>query len=872
MAEEQSFGEWLREKREGAGLTQQGLADYLAEQGYWPSRPGSEAKSTARISNPYETLRHIELSVERQSHRPASPRAARALARWQDIPAKALPDFISRARRDLAPRTGTAGIPGLDKLRPRAGSGAGQMGGKLFGREADIDALTLLLDAPQYSLVTLVGPPGVGKTQLAIRVGALAASRFDDGVQFVDLAPLGSAGLVLPTLARALGVDEVGGQPIMQALKSYLRNKRMLLIMDNFEHVMGAVKDLLELLNACAALKLLVTSRQSLSVAGEREYMVATLPTPDPRRLPPLEEVLQFPAIQLFAERAAAKKSTFNVSEENARSIADICFHFDGLPLAIELVASRLRYLTPQELAEEGGKWLDRAEEEAPTGESRHHNLRSAIKWSYDLLSESERAIFQYMSIFSGGSSLATAQSVIEGLGTLRSRFPRLLRSLIDRSLVKHQSAGGRSRYVLLETLREYGLEQLEAGGDLLRVGNAHMRYYFEESIRVQPKYGSAEREAVLQYIDLEHDNFRAALRWAIDHGEQELACLMSGSLAPYWYFRNYFTEAHAWLKEALQRADERSITPGRALALFGLGLVLRPQSRFEEARAALDASVALWSELLKGATDQLDIDQCTWYLAFAQLIRGLVALNQYDKEAHSFELTSLKLFELTQDPYGQAMSNVYLGSYELQENGDADAARPYFTRALDLYRTMNDDWGLACAYEGLGRISLEGGDLEGADELLKKALDYSRRSGERTLVMWVLSSLGFASIKQGNVEASIEYLQEGIGISIQSSDEAMLTGFLELYIVLADLREDWQRAAVLYGARENISSRLDPRIRPLNRSAFAGAVERASTALGGEAWERHRARGLIMTNEEAASYARPAPDPGPDPSLTSTS
>ncbi|HST03308.1 MAG TPA: hypothetical protein VLQ48_01080 [Chloroflexia bacterium] len=248
--------------------------------------------------------------------------------------------------------------------------------------------------------------------------------------------------------------------------------------------------------------------------------------------------------------------------------------------------------------------------------------------------------------------------------------------------------------------------------------------------------------------------------------------------------------------------------------------------------------------------------------------------MNQYDKEAHSFQLTSLELFKRTQDPYGQAMSNVHLGSYELQENSAADAARPYFTRALELYRAMNDDWRLACAYEGPGRISLEGRDPGGADDLLKKALDYSRRSGEKTLVMWVLSSLGFASIKQGNVEASVEYLQEGVGISIQSSDDAMLTGFLELYIVFADLREDWQRAAVLYGARENISSRLDPRIRPLNKSAFADAVERASTALGGEAWERHRARGLIMTNEEAASYALPAPDPdpGPNPSLTSTS
>lgn len=849
MSEEEPFNEWLRERRREAGLSQQDLADHLVYNDYWPlsrSATGAKLSDSDRNPNPYETIRKIELGADRKSYRPPSARAALALARWQGVPARDIPDFVSRARRGLAPHTRTTlRNAGRDRLR----------GGKLFGRDADIQAVTHLLETPEYALITLVGPPGVGKTQLAVRVSSEVELKFADGVLFVDLAPVSAPDLVLPTIARSLGVDEVGGQPIMQALKGYLRNRQILLILDNFEQVMKATGDVLELLNAGTGVKLLVTSRQSLNVAGERVYHVLALPTPDPRRLPPLEELARFPAIQLFVERAAAETYDFQVNQENGQSVAELCYHFDGLPLAIELVASRLRYLTPQELSEGALRWLDLAAEEVAEGEHRHHNLRSAIEWSYVLLSESEQLVFQCLSIFRGGCSLSAAEAIIAALGEMQERFPTLLRSLIDKSLVKHQAVAGKSRYVMLETLREYGLERLEAGGDLLPVGNAHMTYFFQQSVAIQPKYGSADREAVLRYIDTEHDNFRAALRWAIDHDEQKCACMMSGGLAPYWYFRNRFTEAHAWLKEALELTDDTVITPGRALALFGLGLVLRPQSRLDEARRALEKSVGLWTDLLKSATTPLDRVRITWYLAFAQLIRGLVALNQGDTKAHSFELTSLELFTQTQDPYGQALSNVYLGSYELQENSDPSAAKPYFTRALELYRTMNEAWGLAGAYEGLGRIRVKEGDVQGALELLRKALDYSRQSEDKTIIMWTLSGLGFASIRDKNVQDSIMYLREGVGISLEISDEVTTAAFLEHGILLADLNEDWPRAAVLYGAREKIQSRLSSGIPPVNERDLAGAVERARGQLGDAEWDRHRARGQIMSIEEAASY-----------------
>jgi non-specific serine/threonine protein kinase len=849
MSEEQSFSEWLKERRHEAGMGQQELADFLVANDYWPfSRAAIRTKHVDPSSSPgpYETLRKIELGPHFKSYRPPSAHAARALARWQGVPARDIPDFVSRARRGRAPHTKTTlRNAGRDRLR----------GGKLFGRDMDIQAVTRLVETPEYALITLVGPPGVGKTQLAVNVSSEVELQFADGVLFVDLAPMSDPDLVLSTIARSLGVDEVGGQPIMQALKGYLRNRQMLLILDNFEQVVKATGNVLELLNAGTGVKLMVTSRQSLNVAGERIYPVSTLLTPDPQQLPPLEELAQFPAIQLFAERVAAKAHNFEVNEENAQPVAELCYHLDGLPLAIELVASRLRYLTPQELLEGVAKWLDLAAEESAEGDHRHRSLRSAIEWSYDLLSESEQLVFQCLSIFRGGCSLSAAESVSAALGEMQERFPTLLRSLIDKSLIKHQTVVGKSRYVMLETLREYGLERLDANGNLLRVGNAHMAYFFQRSIEVQPKYGSAERDALLRYIDTEQDNFRAALRWAIDHDEQECACMMSGGLAPYWYFRNRFTEAHTWLKEALDLTDDTVVTPGRALAFFSLGLVLRPQSRLEEARPALEKSVGLWTALLERATDPLDRGRITWYLAFAQLIRGLVALNQYDEAAHSFELTSLDLFTQTQDPYGQALANVYLGSFELQEASDARAAKPYFTRALELYLTINDAWGLACAYEGLGRIRVREGDVSGALELLRKALDYSRQSEDKTIITWVLSGLGFASIRDKNVQDSITYLREGVGISLEINDEVTTAAFLEHGILLADLNEDWPRAALLYGAREKIQSRHSSEIPPVNESDLADAVEQARNQLGDEEWDKLRARGQVMTLEEAASY-----------------
>jgi predicted ATPase/class 3 adenylate cyclase len=406
----------------------------------------------------------------------------------------------------------------------------------LVGRAAELVKVSDLLMHEDVRLVTLTGVGGTGKTRLALQVAADLLDRFEDGVFFVDLAPLADPALVLPTIAATLGIREAGGRSLRDSLVSYLTGKRLLLLLDNFEHLLAASSVVADLLAACGDLKVLATSRATLHVRAEREFPVPPMALPDPTRLPAPDRLAEVAAVTLFVQRAQAAKPDFALTAENASAVADLCVRLDGLPLAIELAAARVKLLPPPAL-------LTRLERRLPvlTGgprdlPARQRTLRDTIAWSHDLLSPQEQTLFQRLSVFAGGSTLEAVEAVANpdgGLDTFAA-----LAALVDHSLLRQsEGADGEPRFVMLETIREYGLERLaEHVSVVLRESHAH--YYLALAERLRPRIDSREGKTILARLDAEHPNLRAALTWAIEQGDADIGVQLGAASWKFWYVR----------------------------------------------------------------------------------------------------------------------------------------------------------------------------------------------------------------------------------------------------------------------------------------------------------------------------------------------
>jgi predicted ATPase/class 3 adenylate cyclase len=406
----------------------------------------------------------------------------------------------------------------------------------LVGRAAELVKVSDLLMHEDVRLVTLTGVGGTGKTRLALQVAADLLDRFEDGVLFVDLAPLADPSLMLPTIAPTLGIREAGGRSLRDSPVSYLTGKRLLLLLDNFEHLLAASSVVADLLAACGDLKVLATSRATLHVRAEREFPVPPMALPDPTRLPAPDRLAEVAAVTLFVQRTQAAEPDFALTAENASAVADLCVRLDGLPLALELAAARVKLLPPPAL-------LTRLERRLPvlTGgprdlPARQRTLRDTIAWSHDLLSPQEQTLFQRLSVFAGGSTLEAVEAVANpdgGLDTFAA-----LAALVDHSLLRQsEGADGEPRFVMLETIREYGLERLaEHDADVLRESHAH--YYLALAERLRPRIDSREGKTVLARLDAEHPNLRAALTWAIEQGDADIGVQLGAASWKFWYVR----------------------------------------------------------------------------------------------------------------------------------------------------------------------------------------------------------------------------------------------------------------------------------------------------------------------------------------------
>ena len=430
----------------------------------------------------------------------------------------------------------------------------------LVGREREVAEITDRVRSEEVRLLTLTGPGGTGKTRLALQAAADLLEEFEDGVFFVALATITDPELVPSTIAGPLGVKESAEQPLIESLKSYLQEKHLLLVLDNFEQVVQEAPVVGELVAACPKLKALATSRTPLRLYSEQEYPIPPLALPDPKLLPPVKVLTQYEAVRLFVERARAVKADFSVTNENAPAVAEICARLDGLPLAIELAGARIRMLSPQAMLTRLGNRLKLLKGGARDLPTRQQTLRGAIDWSYDLLEEEEKTLFGRLSVFSGGRTLEAIEEICDPEGDLDALEG--VESLLQKSLLRREEGvGGESRFVMLETVHEYARERLEASDEAEETRRLHAEYFLALAEEAEPELSGADQLACLERLEAEHDNLRAALSWSLEK-EPETALRLAGALARFWEMRARFLEGSSWLEAALRL--ERPCRRGR--------------------------------------------------------------------------------------------------------------------------------------------------------------------------------------------------------------------------------------------------------------------------------------------------------------------
>ncbi|HEX6509012.1 MAG TPA: AAA family ATPase, partial [Chloroflexota bacterium] len=464
----------------------------------------------------------------------------------------------------------------------------------LLGRARELEIIRRQLVDADARLLTLTGPPGVGKTRLALEAGGQVADRFPDGVTFIDLALVRDPARVLPMIAQALGIANRDGDPLLERLEAHLRDMRVLLILDIFERVLPAAIQLADLLATCPGLTMLVTSRIPLHLRWEQTLSIEPLTVPDLTSLPALEELAAVPAVALFLQRVLAVNSDLTLTADNAESVAQLVIHLDGLPLAIELAAARTPLLSPQMIVERLEQRLSLLHWEAPDIPERQHSLGSAVGWSYDLLDADDQALFRQLAVFAGGFDLEGAEGVVSVQPDGVHDVLQGLGSLVDKSLIQVKRQGEEEvRFELLESIREYALQQLDGHGELDSAARAHARYFLQLAEQADPHLRIRDQLVWYLRLDQECDNSRAALRWLLDHDEHESALRLAAALGFYWWTRGQGSEGWRWLAEAMEKAP--GAAPAlRTKALLTAGAILINEGNLGRSKGLLEEAGSL--------------------------------------------------------------------------------------------------------------------------------------------------------------------------------------------------------------------------------------------------------------------------------------
>jgi predicted ATPase/class 3 adenylate cyclase len=648
-----------------------------------------------------------------------------------------------------------AEFPPLRSLDARPNNLPPQMS-RFIGREGPIREVEEALEATR--LLTLTGPGGTGKTRLALEVAHRQLPAFIDGVWFVDLSPITDASVVPTEIAIALQLTQDPGSSVFECLEKHLRDRNLLLILDNFEQVLDAALAVEHLLSHAPGMKVIVTSRSVLSVYGEREYPVPPLQLPEAERIPGLEALTQSEAVSLFVDRARAVRPEFELTAENATAVADICSRLDGLPLAIELAAVRVNVLTPQAMLPRLDERLALLTSGPRSLPERQRTLRGAFDWSYHLLEEPERRLFARLATFSGGGTLEAIEAVCDS--DLGAQVLDLLGALVDDSLLRRiETPDGEVRFLMLETIREYANERLEAEPDAAEVRRRHAQHFLELAKRAEPHLVGADQKRWLDRCDREHDNIRAALRWSVDLGEVRAGQEAAGSLWRFWHQRGHLAEGRRKLEHLLQARGGADRTQERFKALTGAGGLAYWQNDYP-------ATERFYSEALEIAHDLDDpraIAETLYNLSYVDRIRGEVDVGIAKLRQVLETARSIGDRQLAADCLG------LIGNYELRQ-GRPEEALPMIEEALAIYRELGNRFAEADSLSGLGSAYRIVGDREAACAAHRQALEIFVEVGNPTGISMVLEEMAMVETMDGRHEralrlaAAASALKEEIG------------------------------------------------------------------------------------------------------------